>query len=456
MSNDKECNENTRLNDQATNIHEAKNVIICGKDLKVKHNELTALVLLSSYFFLAYIYFSLFLPFFPGVAKSKGLNQVEIGSVFSVYQLIKLTVSPIFGKFIDVIGVKFLFLGGLFISSSTVILFGALDECPEEYYLVMVLLVRGMTAVGCSMGLSFAIVGNFFPNNVSTIVAIIEMFSGFGLMIGPVIGGMLYQIGGFQMPFFFIGGIQFILFIAAWIFFPKSKSSNQTSNVEETSAYSILPLLKIPRFLLTLLILFSGAISINFIEPSIELHLKPLNLSPLQLGLVFFIPALIYILITPLIGMICDKFPKSIPLIIISSALFSIVSYSLMGPVPILKLPLTLNTFLIGYTLFGISFSGLVIPIYAELIDSACSHGYPNDIRTKGIISGIFASVYSSGALIGPLGGGMVIDAYGFELATFIVVIYFIIVGTLYTTFYLFNIDNKNMERTQVNLSQEP
>ena len=43
--------------------------------------------------------------------------------------------------------------------------------CPNGFiYFVMCIACRSITAVGSSMGLSYAIVGYYFPNNISKIV----------------------------------------------------------------------------------------------------------------------------------------------------------------------------------------------------------------------------------------------------------------------------------------------
>jgi len=127
-----------------------------------------------------------------------------------------------------------------------------------------------------------------------------------------------------------MGAIQFILFILAWLFFPNPKKHNieRQSSKASVETLPMLPLLKIPLFSLTLLMLFCGCVSINFVEPNIQLHLLPvknfffktsvynlifqfaifqLNLTPIHLGIVFFIPALIYVIVTPFVGYLCDK-----------------------------------------------------------------------------------------------------------------------------------------------------
>jgi MFS family permease len=84
----------------------------------------------------------------------------------------------------------------MFLSSGSEILFGFLDQCPDGLtFFAMCIACRIVTAIGSSMGLSYAIVGHYFPNKISSIVAFLEVFNGLGLMVGPVLGGFLYEIG---------------------------------------------------------------------------------------------------------------------------------------------------------------------------------------------------------------------------------------------------------------------
>lgn len=56
--------------------------------------------------------------------------------------------------------------------------------CPNGMiYFIMCIICRVVTAIGSSMGLSYAIVGSYFPNKVARIVAILEVFNGLGLMV---------------------------------------------------------------------------------------------------------------------------------------------------------------------------------------------------------------------------------------------------------------------------------
>lgn len=72
----------------------------------------------------------------------------------------------------------------------------------------------------CFVTSSFAISVVTFPGRISTVVGIMETFAGkfncsfyiliclvlgLGFTLGPFIGALLYDYGGFQLPFFFLG-----------------------------------------------------------------------------------------------------------------------------------------------------------------------------------------------------------------------------------------------------------
>ena len=45
-----------------------------------------------------------------------------------------------------------------------------------------------------------------FPDKVAKIMALTETSFGLGLMIGPALGSLLFQAGGFKLPFIVVGG----------------------------------------------------------------------------------------------------------------------------------------------------------------------------------------------------------------------------------------------------------
>ena len=55
---------------------------------------------------------------------------------------------------------------------------------------------------------------NYFPDNKEEMIGYIEAFQGMGLISGPLIGSLLYSIGGYKFIFFTMG----ILFVSSSLF----------------------------------------------------------------------------------------------------------------------------------------------------------------------------------------------------------------------------------------------
>jgi hypothetical protein len=73
-----------------------------------------------------------------------------------------------------------------------------------------------------------------------------------------------------------MGGVLFVVFIIALFIFPDPQSNN-FQNRKDATTLPLWPLLKTPQFLLPLLMLFCGSLSVTFVEPAIQLHLEPVN-----------------------------------------------------------------------------------------------------------------------------------------------------------------------------------
>ena len=78
------------------------------------------------------------------------------------------------------------------------------------------------------------------------------------------------------MPYLILGGLMALLFLVSIFLFPDSKRSAVRS--DEPTSLPIMPLLKIPQFILTLMTMFVSCLGINFLEPTLQIHLMPVRI----------------------------------------------------------------------------------------------------------------------------------------------------------------------------------
>ncbi len=82
------------------------------------------------------------------------------------------------------------------------VLCSVLDFMPGEtdsektLYIVYCFVVRIFLALGCTAAntASFAITADTFPDNVGAVFGILETFTGLGLMLGPALGGVIFEV----------------------------------------------------------------------------------------------------------------------------------------------------------------------------------------------------------------------------------------------------------------------
>ncbi|CAH1803160.1 unnamed protein product [Owenia fusiformis] len=375
----------------------------------------TLVSLYVCYLFLG-AYYSMLGPFFPQEANKKGASETMTGFIFGIYAIVVFLTSPFFGAILTRIGAKFMLVAGLFVAGGCSVIFGFLDESPGGLvYVVLCVAVRTLEALGTSACTTavFAIMSFTFPDRVSTMFGILETCYGVGQMIGPVVGGALYQAGGFKLPFLVLGGVVMCMAILCiWLLPPPQNIANMQG--------SMLSLFKMPITFIVYYIIFVGALTLGFLDVAYSLHLKPFHLSPLLVGLVFLVAPAVYALTAPFIGYIMDKkgWCKSSMAL---GGMLVLVSFSLIGPVPFLPLPMeSLWLNVVGYAVLGLGISNLLVPQLQELLVAAFESGYPDNIKTYGITSGLYTSAFSIGGFAGPIGGGLLLDKVGFPWTSFI------------------------------------
>jgi len=362
---------------------------------------------------------SLQAPFFPAEAEKKGAVATEYGLVFGIFELVVFVVSPLYGQYLDKFGPKLLFNAGIFTTGSAAILFGMLDRIPDHYtFIGLAFTIRIIEALGNAAFLtaSFAIIAKEFPDNVATTFACLETCFGVGLIVGPMVGGFLYSIDGYYLPFVVLGSALFFTALLTICTLPKHTSSNQTS-----SKLSMLTVLRIPGVMVSALAITAASCSIGFISATLEPHLRTFDLSPVLLGMIFVINGGVYALTAPLYGWLVDNILKPKILTILGS-FFIAVGFALVGPAPFIPVPTTLPMVIAGLVFHGFGIGACLVSTFSDALSTSVKEGLPNSIETYGLISGLWTSTFAFGAFVGPSVSGVLFDSIGFQYSTLFII----------------------------------
>lgn len=223
-----------------------------------------------------------------------------------------------------------------------------------------------------------------------------------GMLLGPVVGGWLYQWGGYQLPFFcatalaLIDGVLRVVLLPRQLERPPIKPHMQPA----WTALRLGPLLWLASAVLL------GAAVPSVLEPILPLHLATVEHATAgQIGTVFALPTLAFSVVAPLIGILTSRTGRW-PIII--------GGMMVMGAI-VLGLSLA-NGFLWNMGLLALLGVGLgsvlssTLPALATLVEQSGRQAY-------GVVYAIYNTAYALGLFLGPLVGGSLTQFFGFSLA---------------------------------------
>ena len=213
---------------------------------------------------------SLQAPFYPAEASKKGASATEYGLVFGIFELTVFIVSPIVGKFLPRIGVGRAFSGGITITGLMCVAFGFLNRFNDgKIFIAFSFVIRVLEAFGNSAFLSssFTLVAQMFPHTVSTVFGLVEMSFGVGMILGPTVGGALFQLGGFTLPFAVLGAILLVQAAISSKTLPVLKD-RYSADSPSNSNYGIKQAMRIPSVVLATASVFSASIAVGALQVS--------------------------------------------------------------------------------------------------------------------------------------------------------------------------------------------
>ena len=354
-------------------------------------------------------------PFYPHEAEQKGATATQYSLVFGIVELVVFLVSPLYGQYLEQIGVNFLNNAGIFTVSVCCILFGFVNRINgTTMFLTYSFIIRIVGAFGsAAFNVStISIIAQVFPTSVGSTFATIETFVGVGLILGPTVGEALFAVGGFTFPFVVMGCMLLATSALVWLILPKESSSSQPR-----AMHSVSTLLKQPRVLLTAFSVLCGSISIGFLQATLEPHIRQFNLSLFNKGLIFALNSVSYAITAPLWGKLCDKcLPERAAICV--GALIAAISFLLLGPSPLLPIKNSLTICIVSLIIHGLGFSAEFVATFSGSQKKALLAGLPDDLSTYGLVSGLWASSFALGAFIGPTIAGVLCDTIGFGWGT--------------------------------------
>ncbi|MGH7059059.1 MAG: MFS transporter [Stellaceae bacterium] len=247
--------------------------------------------------FMDYLIYGLLIPLTP-LSPARATTEQQLGLVYGAYSLGVLAATPLFGYLGDRIGYRRPLIGGVALSAI------ALALCwlaPHFQLLLLARLFQG-AASAASWTAGLALIAEHYSEARVKMMGFALMGSTAGSLLGPVIGGSLYEVGGYSLPFV-VTGVLVALDAAACIFLLPHQQ------VVRKKSPDIWPLLSDRSVLVAAAAVALAAIGWGIIEPLLPAQLTRSGVTPGVVGLIFTAGSLAYGLSAPLVARASNHVP---------------------------------------------------------------------------------------------------------------------------------------------------
>jgi multidrug resistance protein len=351
--------------------------------------------------FLDLVGFGMVLPLLPYYAVGFKADAFAVGALLSVYSVMQLIFSPIWGRLSDRVGRRPLLLMSLLGSSIGLVVFGLANTL---WLLFLSRAFSGITAATISIAQAY-IADSTTPENRAKGMGIIGAAFGLGFVFGPALGGLLAQYGH-GVPAFVAAGLAFANFVFAWFKLPESLPPEARGQVV-ARGFSLERLRQatgVPGMPVLMIIYFFTVFAFATMEatfPLLTLHY--FGFTEVQNGYVFaYLGVLIVILQGGLVGRLAKRFGEKA--LVVAGAVLLAIGLGLLPFAPTVgMLLLVLVPLAAG--------NGLTNPSLTSLISRTAAQS------SQGEVLGVGQSLASLGRILGPLWGGFAFAYIGMNIS---------------------------------------
>jgi MFS family permease len=274
-----------------------------------------------------YLVYGLAIPLTP--FSPAGISQhQELVILAGVCGLGALVSTPVFGYLGDRFGSRRLILTG----SLTLILATALLAWAPDFSVMIAARALQGASAAATWTAGLALVAEHYSGDRVRMMGFALMGSTGGSVIGPVLAGGLYAIGGYRLPFYAVIAVVAVSLLALIAFVPP----DERNQAPDATVFALLS----DRVVLTsafAVVLASGAWTV--VETLVPIHVAQGGADPAGIGAMFTITTLIYGLSAPLVMWIVGRIgitrtallgavvmALTVPMIGISTNLFAVAA----------------------------------------------------------------------------------------------------------------------------------
>jgi len=365
--------------------------------MKLRSSRAVALALVTLATFTDLIAYSICVPVLPDFAHRLGASPTMIGLLFASFGVTLLIVSIPMGHVSDRIGRKAPMVGGLFALAAATLLFAYADGLP---WLFAARLVQG-AADAITWAVGFALIADRYgPEERGRVSGIVMSGTSVAFMVGPSIGGWMYEAGGIRAPFLLVAGLATLGALAfIWLDIPPPVAASEPVSVRVV--------LRSPPVAICAAVVVAISATLTMEEPVLPLFLNAkLGLGPAQLGLLFGCGAVASSILHPIYGRLADRW---------GGRRMMLTGLPLVACVlPLINLTWSYSSTMGFFVLNTIAVAMVITPSLTFMAEAVSAAG----AGSFGVGYGLYNMAWGAGLLFGPAVAGFVYERAGFAWLT--------------------------------------
>ena len=341
--------------------------------------------------------YSVAVPVLPDLSRKLGASPTMIGLLFASFGVTLLTVSIPMGAVSDRIGRKAPLVGGMLVLAAATLLFAYSDGLP---WLFAARLAQG-AADAITWVVGFALIADRYgPAERGRVTGIVMSGTSAAVMVGPTIGGWLYELGGIRAPFLVVAVFAAVS-AAGFVWLDVAPPRV----VSEPVPIRVVLRSRAVAVCAGVVIAVSGTISM--LEPVLPLYLTAkLGLGPARIGMLFGVGAVASAILHPIYGRLADQWGGRrlmITGLILAACVLPLMNLTWSYP----------STFMFS-ALNTVAIAMVITPSLTFMAEAVSSAG----VGSFGVGYGLYNMAWGAGLLGGHALAGFIFERMGFARLT--------------------------------------
>jgi len=341
--------------------------------------------------------YSVAVPVLPDFAMRFHATPTVVGLLFGSFGITLLIASVPMGALSDRLGRKRPMMAALFVLAVSTAIFAYARSLPMLFFARM---LQG-AADAATWVVGFALITDLYGETERGRAMGLAMGgSTLGIIIGPLVGGWLYEIGGIRLPFLIVAALAAIDMIVFAVVTPATAAA-------ETGAASLWKVVTLRPIAVCALLIVAAAATMAMLEPVMPLVFESrLGLRPASIGTLFGIAGIASSAMHPVYGRLSDR-----------SGARCLMLTGLIGSaamLPMLNLASDFRSAALVMTATSMMFGMIITPSLAYFAQIASHAG----VAAYGVVYGIYNVAWAVGLMAGPAIGGFFLERAGFGRLT--------------------------------------